>query len=150
MKIRPEDAIRRRRQAERGATLVETSIVMLLFLTVMFGLIELGRLSLAYITISEAVRAGVRYAIVHGADRTGSGVDGPSGPGDYTQVSAVVQGVATAAGFSIVTPTVTYGALGNAVGSTVRVYATYTFTPIVTLIPLTTALSSAAEGTICY
>lgn len=54
--------------AQRGSTIVETSIVMLLALMLIFGAIEFGRALYTYHAISNAARLGTRYAIVHGAN----------------------------------------------------------------------------------
>lgn len=146
--------MRRLRSEERGGTLVETAVVLLLFMSVMFGLIEVGRLVLTYVSLSDAVRAGERYAIVHGYDRTGTGADGPSGPSPtYTQsqVVGVVQNVTTAAGLATanLTVNVVYPS-SNAVGSLVQVNGSYNYTPMLFFFPFNMTLSSTAEGMICY
>lgn len=143
--------MKRLHKEERGATLFETSLILLVFLTVLFGVIEVGRLTLTYVTLSNAVREGVRYAIVHGSDRTGSGADGPSGPSDSSQVTTVVQTLTTAAGLSNanLTVTVTYPT-GNSPASPVTVTAAYSYIPMVSFLPLTANLGSESEGIICY
>ena len=42
-------------------------IVLVLFLVVTFGIVDAGRLILAYNAVSLGAREGVRYAIVHGS-----------------------------------------------------------------------------------
>jgi Flp pilus assembly protein TadG len=144
---------------ERGATMVEVVLIVQLLLTVTFGIVECGRLFLAYTTLTNAARAGARYAIVHGHYRTGSGVDGPSGPGSNANVADVVHSVTTAAGLPassvIVTDSVDepmYPDGTNNVGARVRVKVSYNFSAIVLpLIPLPSVpLGSTSEGTICY
>ena len=49
---------------QRGATLVEFALVVLLLLTFLFGIIEFGWIFHGRITISGAVREGARVAIV--------------------------------------------------------------------------------------
>jgi Flp pilus assembly protein TadG len=49
---------------ERGQTLVEFAFVVLLFLVLVFGIIEFGRALWTWNTIVQATRAGARYAIV--------------------------------------------------------------------------------------
>ena len=58
----------------RGATLVETALVLLLFVTLVFGMLDLGLVVFRYQMLSFAARRGVREAIVHGeyAERVGS------------------------------------------------------------------------------
>jgi Flp pilus assembly protein TadG len=136
---------------EQGGTLIEFSVALLLVFTVLFGVFETGRLLFTFATLAEAARAGVRYAIVHGADRTGSGVNGPSSPSDYSQVTLVVQNLASAAGLSLAAPTVTYGANPPVPGTSVTVTVSYTFTPVSALLSsLGVTLGSTTQGTICY
>jgi len=148
--VRPQ-----RPSAKRGSALLEFSVAILTVLTTLFGAIETGRLILTYVAIAEAAREGVRYAVVHGANRTGSGVNGPSSQSSHTQVDTVVINAAAAAGFTITAPTnitVTYSNTTSAVvGSTVLVTVTYTFTPATPLVSaLSVSLSSTSQGSICY
>ena len=89
----------RRLQADDGSALIEFTLVAVMFIIVLAGVVEMGRMVLVYTTMANAARAGARYAIVHGGDRTGSGVDGPSGPGSpctCTQIETVVKNFASA------------------------------------------------------
>jgi Flp pilus assembly protein TadG len=140
------------RKYERGATMVELALVLPLLLTVMFGIMESGRLALTYTTLADAARAGTRFAIVHGADRTGSGVDGPSGPGNTANVEAVVTNMAIAAGLtaSKLTVDVEYPGSTNVIAAPVTVSVSYPFRPILPLVPLTVTLGSESQGMICY
>lgn len=52
---------------EQGATLVEFSIAALVFLTVMFAVIEFGRALWVHNALADAARRGARYASVHSA-----------------------------------------------------------------------------------
>jgi Flp pilus assembly protein TadG len=58
---------------QRGSTMVETVLVLMLALTVIFGIMEFGRAIFTYHAISNAARLGSRYAIVHGANCIPSG-----------------------------------------------------------------------------
>lgn len=49
---------------DRGQTLVEFAFVALLFLVLVFGIIEFGRALWTWNTIVQATRAGARYAVV--------------------------------------------------------------------------------------
>jgi Flp pilus assembly protein TadG len=138
---------------ERGAALAEFSLVAAIMLAVLFGVIEIGRLMLVYTTLADAARAGARYAIVHGALRTGSGVDGPSGPSDNPpQVVTVVTNITTAAGLlpAHLTVTVHYPNGTNTTSSPVTVRAAYAYVPVSLFLPLTVNLGSTTEGMICY
>ncbi|HJU91591.1 MAG TPA: TadE family protein [Pyrinomonadaceae bacterium] len=53
---------------EQGATLVEFSIAALVFLTVMFGVIEFGRALWVHNALADAARRGARYAALHSPD----------------------------------------------------------------------------------
>ena len=53
---------------ECGATLVEYSIALLVFLTVMFAVIEFGRALWVHNALADAARRGARYAVLHSAN----------------------------------------------------------------------------------
>jgi Flp pilus assembly protein TadG len=64
-----KSALRRARftRDESGSGMVEFAIVTgLVFLPLMFGIIEFGRMMWAKNTVTAAAREGVRYAVVHG------------------------------------------------------------------------------------
>jgi len=136
---------------------VEVPLAFLWVFTVMFGLTESARLILAYTTLSDAARAGTRYAIVHGSYRTGSGIDGPSGPGNTANVVSVVKQVTSAAGLSSSKVTVydtdaaMYPDGTNKIGARVKVKVSYPFTSVLSLIvPFGVTIGSTSEGMICY
>ena len=52
---------------ERGSTLVEFALGVTLFVTAMFGVLEFGRMLWAHNALSDAVRRGARYAVLHSA-----------------------------------------------------------------------------------
>lgn len=56
---------------ERGAALVEFAIVATVFITVMFGVLEFGRLFWTHNALRDAARKGVRYAAVRKNDAAG-------------------------------------------------------------------------------
>jgi Flp pilus assembly protein TadG len=143
---------------ERGSTLAEVPLALLWVFVVIFGLTEAGRLMLAYTTLCDAARAGARYAAVHGSYRTGSGVNGPSGPGNTDNIKTVVKQVVAAAGLSASNVLVfdavdepMYPDGTNNIGSRVRVKVSYPFTSVLPLIvPFNVTIGSTSEGTICY
>jgi Flp pilus assembly protein TadG len=144
----------RRFKREEGATLVEFSLVAVLLVIVLLSVAEMGRMVLVYTTMANAARAGARYAIVHGGDRSGSGIDGPSGPSDYSQVTTVVRNFA-AAGLltaSKVGVTVTYLDGDNLPGDHVSVTVTYTYDPMIGYFnsSLAKSLGSTSEGVIDF
>jgi Flp pilus assembly protein TadG len=64
-----------RRASERGASMVEFAMTFLIITFVLFPLIGFSFWVYAYNVMADAAKAGVRYAIVHGANSTV-----PSGP----------------------------------------------------------------------
>jgi Flp pilus assembly protein TadG len=63
--------IKRFNENERGAALVEFAIVATVFLSVMFGVIEFGRLFWTHNALRDAARRGARYATVRRNDSNG-------------------------------------------------------------------------------
>lgn len=64
---------RQKRQARRGLTVVETSVVLSLVFLFMFGIFEYGRFVMVRELTENAVREGARYAIVNTANLPSSG-----------------------------------------------------------------------------
>jgi Flp pilus assembly protein TadG len=56
----------RQKNAEAGSALVEFALASILILTVLFGIIDMGRALFAYDWVSNAARIGTRYAMVRG------------------------------------------------------------------------------------
>ena len=59
------------RQNERGTTVAEFAVVALLFFTIIFGIIEFGRLLYTINALTDATRRGARYAVLHKGDDAG-------------------------------------------------------------------------------
>lgn len=53
---------------QHGQALVEMALVLPLILLLLFGVIEMGRIGHAYITVSNAAREGARLATIGGKD----------------------------------------------------------------------------------
>lgn len=137
-----------------GSSLVEFSLISFMFVIVLLGVVEMGRMVLVYTTVANATRAGARYAIVHGGDRTGSGIDGASGPGNVNEIQTVVQNFASAGliNTSNLTISVTYPDGNNSAGSSVSVTTTYPYDPLVTYFNsfLSATMGSTSEGVITF
>jgi hypothetical protein len=76
----------RKKPDRRGVTLVEAAIVLLVFLMLVLGMLDLGLGVLQYNSVSHAARQGARQAIVHGwmAPTKPPWYGGPWGPpGSY-------------------------------------------------------------------
>jgi Flp pilus assembly protein TadG len=145
--------IRSRQTATRGQTLVEFSLVAFLSVMLLLSIVEISRMALVYTTVANAARAGVRYSIVHGGTRTGTGVDGPSGPAQNpSQVLTVIKnfasaGLLTTASLII---TVNYAGASNAPGQPVSVTVIYPYDPLTAYFPLRVRLGSVSQGVIAF
>ena len=142
--------IANRWKEDRGSSLVEFSLIAFMFIIVLLGVVDMGRMVLVYTTVANAARAGARYAIVHGGDLTA----GASGPGNTTQIQTVVQNFASAGliDTSKLNITVTYPYNTNTAGSPVSVTVTYTYDPLVAYFNsiLNTTVGSTSEGVITF
>ena len=137
----------------RGQALVEFSLVAFLSVMMLLSVVEISRVALVYTTVANAARAGARYAIVHGNMRTGSGVDGPSGPAQNPpQVITVVKNFASAGLLSInaLEITVNYPGASNAPGQPVAVTIVYPYDPLTSYFPLRVRLGSTSQGVITF
>ena len=143
-----------RLRADEGGSLMEFPLISLMFILILFGVVEIGRLVLVDTTVANAARAGVRYAMVHGGDRSGSGVNGPSASGSTTQVQTVVKNFASAGLLttSNLVITVSYPDGTNTPGSRVSVRVTYVYDPLVSYFnhSLNITLGSTSEGVITF
>ena len=139
----------RSRSSQRGSNLVEFSLVAFLVMLTAFASIEFDRMILVYTGLSTATRAGVRYAIVHGSDRTATG-DPASGTSDQSAVVALVKKFAAIGSLDTSTLNVTVSyPTNNKPGSTVKITATYPYVPFVVL-PLRVTLTNTTQGIIVF
>jgi Flp pilus assembly protein TadG len=120
-------------QRRRGQALAEFALVLPIFLALIFGVIEAGRFIFHYEVLNNATREGVRYAIIHGENSAD-----PIGPGD----EAVMESVISDATFSLVgqidTVTLVYSGPNGATnkrGSNVEVGVTFTYSPLMPVLP---------------
>jgi Flp pilus assembly protein TadG len=140
---------------DRGQSLVEFALCVVLLVALLLGVVEFGRMVLLYTTVSNATRIGTRYAIVHGSN---SGT--ASGPGnDDATAIGVVKNFAHVGGLntSNLTVHVNYYSPGgvspncNTPGCWVKVTASYPYDPLVSYFHLPTInLSSSSEGVITF
>ena len=109
-----------RGDGRRGQSMVEFSLVFIIFLMLMVGLFELGRAVWIYETVAHAARQGARYAMVRG--NAGS-------PDNAALIASVkAQAVGLSSGVIQVTPNWEGGGI---VGSFVSVRVSYPFVPAV-------------------
>ena len=112
------------RRDDRGAGLVEFALVAgVVFFPLVFGVIEFGRLVFAKTTLTAAAREGVRYAIVRGSESGGTA--------DSAMVADYVKGRTKLAPI-VVKPS---WLPNKNPGSVAQVEVSYTYVPIVPLMP---------------
>lgn len=146
--------IRSENKAERGQSLVEFALSTLVLITLLLGVVEIGRMILVYTTVANATRAGVRYAIVHGFNNPAT-----------VPVETVVTNFLSAAPMNTgaVTPTVacsidgstysTCAALNSNTkpGCRVKVSVNYTYDPFLRYFPWPSInLGSTSRGVITF
>ena len=113
--------IRRFVRSDGGNGMVEFAIVAgLVFIPIVFGIIEFGRIVWAKNMVTAAAREGVRYAIVHGSDS-------PS-PADSAAVATYVEGRTKLSPISVST---TWSDAGKDPLDSVTVTVRYNYTPVV-------------------
>jgi Flp pilus assembly protein TadG len=117
---------------ERGSQLVEFAIAGLLFLTLLFGIMEFGRAVWIYGTAAHAAKEGARWAIVRGAESGRAAT--------ATDVESYVRSRAT--GMTSVTVTTTWSP-DNKPGSVVQVKVDCPFQPVLPLLPSMTLTSTS-------
>jgi Flp pilus assembly protein TadG len=118
-------ASHRRQKAEKGSTVIETALCLLLFLTVIFAIIEFGLFLYSYNVLAAATREASRYAMVHGS-RSGSVATASD-----VRAQVIRWGIGLNPAALVVNTTWTPG---NTPGSRVRVESSYTLNPITALI----------------
>jgi Flp pilus assembly protein TadG len=146
----------KKRSAQRGNTIIEFAFVTVLLMLVILASVEFDRMMLVYTTLANSARLGARYAIVHGATRTGTG-DPASGATNTSNVVTVVKNFAAAGMLqtSNLNVSVEYPAStsvtdpGNKRGALVIVTVTYPYDPF-TALPLTVTLRSSSRGIIVF
>jgi len=55
---------------QRGQAMVESALVLLIFLSMFIGIVDFGQFLYFHQSLSERARAGARYAAVHGSNTT--------------------------------------------------------------------------------
>ena len=135
--------------------MVEFALVAPIFFLLLFGIIEGGRFILYYESLNDAVREGARYAIVHGSNSncpSGPMPPGMTAPGCYDLPGDKVVAHVKTKAFGVLGSGVTVstcwdpvlapdgsctnGGLGNGRDSQVRVTGTFTYRPLVPIVPL--------------
>lgn len=131
-----------RQRGSRGSTLIEFSFIAVLLMMFLFTMFEMDRMVLVMTALADSTRAGVRYAIVHGADN----------PKTTDDIKTVIRnfagsGILNTANLNF--PTLTYTP-NNSPGSKVDITVTYVYDPFTRYFPLSITLSSTSEGIVTY
>ena len=139
---------------ESGATLVEMAFIVILLLTILYGIMGFGHALYAYHFVNNAAKEGARWASVNGSACTSDGSCGS--PATQSTISTYVQGLVPTGitATNVVTtatwppqansPTICNAAVGtqpktqNYPGCTVQVNVAYAFNFIFPLLPTNT------------
>src|SRR5258708_35996148 len=121
---------------QRGQSLLETALMIVIIFTVMMWVFEIGQLMFTYTVMADAANEGVRYAIVH----SGGDVSGTQAR-VLTFARTSLHDVS-----SMPAPSVTFPA-GNATPpNRVRVTVSYTYVPWLKQFINTPTMNTYAEG----
>lgn len=110
-----------RTRGEKGSSLVELSMSIMIFLVLLLGIMDFGRIVAAYNILAGATKEGARYAIVHG-NASGSAASSDD-------IQNVVRQWAIGLDPSSVQVTATWPD-GNGPRGRVQVVSTYSITPL--------------------
>lgn len=126
----------------RGVVAVEFALVVPVFLLMVYGFMEMGRMLFIQNSLGHAVYEAQRYAIVHGASS--------SSPADAAAIHGVILERAAMLDGNLLTTEVTFTP-DNAPGSQVTIVATYQFDFMTGLIPIQPFdMRSNSVATIAY
>jgi Flp pilus assembly protein TadG len=126
---------------EAGQSIVEFSLVIVVFFILVMGLVEAGRAVWNYNTLSNSVREGARYGIVHG-----SASSSPAGPAaNNAAIQTQVRNFSSGLNHSRLTVTSSWPDGNNQAGSRVTVTGSYQFQTLFSVagIPNITMTSSS-------
>jgi Flp pilus assembly protein TadG len=152
-----------RRRYERGQSIVEAVLCMLVLLIILFGIIQASLAVYSYHYIAEAAREGARYAVVRGSACTGFGSACPASatdiqnyvknlgfPGIDNRAAAMTVTVTCGPGGSNPAPPAGACSAGNNdPGDIVKVAITYHFPLAVPFLPANNiTMNSASQMTI--
>ncbi len=140
-------------RSNSGQALLETALSLIIAFTLSFAVFEFSMVMYTYCAFNEAVREGVRYAIIHGT--SSASCSGPStGCGDATAEnvkSAVIH--AAPLGFESLQSSdvvVAYAGSSSAPASNVTVTLTKTYVPLLGFLGIRPTLSVSSQGRILY
>jgi Flp pilus assembly protein TadG len=143
---------------QRGSAILETALSLIIFLSFLFGIMQVGFALYTYISISEASREGARYAIVRGATWGSACASYTSSDctASQAQIQSYVQSIAMP-GATVGTPVYTAFTAGttcpgsgpcNTWGNQVAVTVSYSFPMIIPFVPKQTYTMSSTSAMI--
>ena len=146
------------RHGEKGQTLVEFALSVVLVMLLIVGSIELIVMVYTYSVLADSAKEGVRYAIVHGTGLGATNCSGPGGGGvtctdsSAANVKTAVKNFASLSfhDTSAMTISPTYPDASSVAPNRVRVTVSYIYQPIFGLGWPTLTVNAAAEGRIAF
>lgn len=120
---------------QRGMSLLETAMMIVVIFNVVFWVFELGWLMYTYSVMADAANEGVRYAIVHSGGDVG---------GAKTRVATFAR--TSLHDVSAITTSVTFPDGNSAPPNRVRVTVSYTYVPWLRQFITTPTMNTYAEG----
>lgn len=142
--------LRTRGVGEEGSSLIEFALVAVLLLTVIFGIIDVGRALFAYDFVSQAARKATRFAMVRGTACAGLSGGCPATANDIqTYVRSIAPGLRSSA--ITATAVCMSGASGTPPcdpGSPVRVTVQYAFGFVSPFTPRSWTMRSSSQMTV--
>ncbi len=128
------------RRRQHGQSMVEFAMVLLVALTLIFGIIQFSLALYAYSFVSYGARCGARYAMVRGSKS--------SSPASSSTIQSYVNGLAFPLDTGSLSVTTTWNPNNNP-GSTVTVTVSYVFRPLGAFLGTSNiTMSSTAQATI--
>lgn len=151
--VNTSNFFRRLRENVLGSSSLETSLALILALPAAFAAFQMCIYAYAQAVLSDSVRAGVRYAIVHGADS--SSCSGPSQGCSDASAANVVSTVQDDAGqywssLKTANVTVSYPDGSSAPPSRVVISASFNYLPDFNVQSLSYSVHATAGGRIVY
>jgi Flp pilus assembly protein TadG len=132
------------RQGEDGSTLVEFGLVILLFMTMLLGIVEFSRALYVYHFVDHAAKTATRWAAVNGA--TCNNDNGTSNPSDPTDPGSCTAPVTCTAGGACTTCT-SYGSCLPATNTDIENYVKMITPPGIDPDQVTTSVSWPVQAT---
>lgn len=124
-----------RRQRQRGQSLLETAMMIVVIFSVVFWIFELGWLMYTYSVMADSANEGVRYAIVH---------SGGDVAGTQSRVKTFAQ--TSLHDVTAISTSVTFPDGNAAPPNRVRVMVTYTYVPWLKNYITTPTMTTYSEG----